>query len=474
MKVLISDDNVDYCSTVADILQSIGFETHSLYTPNDTIDFLEKYHEDFSLLLLDIEFGPGEELNGLDVLEHCRLNFPDLPVIMISGKGTIETAVKATKLGAINFIEKNLIGKEKLEEIVRSATENIRSTYKYSEIKKFLQSMGIIAKSKIMLEIGDMIVKYGRTDLNVLITGDTGTGKKLVAKAIHIISRRAKAPFITVDIPNIPRELFQSELFGHNKGSFSGAMSNKLGLFHQADNGTLFLDEIGDLSLDLQSSLLVPVEEKIIRKVGSNVNEQINVRFISATDKDLLKMMNESKFREQLYHRLRDCEIQLPPLSSRVEDIPDIIEYYTQKHNIDFNQSKHFSPATIEFLQEQQWPGNVRELASTIKVVLQTSSKDLIDIQDVYNVLITSRKNFKLKVPDQLVLSPDKTLKEDLEKVDKKKIESVLMMFKGNVSKAAYHLGVSRETLHNRIRKYEINVQLYREKKHSKRGKDFS
>ncbi len=472
MKILISDDNVDYCSTIADILQSMGYETHSLYNPGDTIDFLGKYHVEFSLLLLDIEFGVGEELTGLDVLEYCRTNIPELPVIMISGKGTIETAVRATKLGAINFIEKSLISKERIEEVVKSATDSIRTTNKYNEIRKFLQSMNIIAKSKMMLEIGDMIVKYGRTDLNVLITGDTGTGKKLVAKALHAISRRVKAPFVTVDIPNIPRELFQSELFGHIKGSFSGAMNNKLGLFHQANNGTLFLDEIGDLSLDLQSSLLVPVEEKIIRKVGSNVNEQIDVRFISATDKDLLKMINESKFREQLYHRLRECEIQLPPLSSRLEDIPDIVEYYTQKHNIDFHQNKYFSPATIEFLQEQQWPGNVRELASTVKVVLQTSSKDLIEIQDVYNVLITSRKNFDTKVTEQLTITPGKTLKEDLEKVDKKKIESVLMMYKGNVSKAAYHLGVSRETLHNRIRKYEINVQLFREKKHAKRRKD--
>jgi len=469
MNVLISDDNSDYCSTIADIVQSFGYNTNTLQNPHETIDYLDRKHEQTGIVLLDIEFGADVTINGLDVLEHCRLNYPELPVVMITGKGSIETAVKATKLGAVNFIEKSIINKEKIKEVLDSAINRYGTSGHEKELMQFLESQGIIGKSKVMLDVGDAIVRFGRTDLNVLISGETGTGKKLVALAIHAVSRRAKFPIITVDIPNIPRELFQSELFGHNKGSFSGAIDTKKGLFHQANKGTLFLDEIGDLSLDLQSNLFIPIEEKTIRKVGATEGEEIDLRFISATDKNLLQAMKDSKFREQLYHRLRECEIQLPALKERKEDIPDIVEYYNQKHNNDYNQAKYFAPSTIEYMQEQDWPGNVRELASVVRVALQTAQSEQIEITDIHKIILTSRPAFAAKTKDETFISTEKTLKEDIELVDKKKIEATLEMCNGNVSKSAVHLDVSRETLHNKIRKYGINVQMYRQKKTEKK-----
>lgn len=462
MLVLIADDNHDFCSTIADIVQSNGYETHTLQDPQDTLDFLEKNHKRVGVLLLDIEFAPEAVLNGIDVLEQTRRNYPALPVVMITGKGTIDTAVKATKLGAINFIEKSILTKERLGNVLKSAMERYNQTGEAHEIQKFLEMNGIIGKSKSMIEIGDSIIRFGRTDLNVLISGETGTGKKLVAKAIHAVSRRAKYSFVTVDIPNIPKELFQSELFGHNKGSFTGALDNKKGLFQQANKGTLFLDEIGDLTLDLQSNLFIPIEEKTIRKVGSIQSEEVDVRFISATDKDLVYAMKEARFREQLYHRLRECEIIITPLRERKEDIPEIVNYYLLKHNNEFNESKYFAPSVFEYLQEKDWPGNVRELYSIIRVALQTAKTEQLEISDLDKILASSGFS---KFPNALaggIISTDRTLKEDLAEVDKKKIEATLERCNGNVSKAAAQLDVSRETLHNKIRKYDINIHLFR------------
>ena len=464
--VFIADDNLDFCSTIADIVESNGYETYTIQDPEEALNYLKKNNKKVGVLLLDIEFGPDAKLNGIEVLEQTRRLYPTIPVVMITGKGTIDTAVQATRLGAINFIEKSILTKEKLGNVLDSAME--RYTYKgeAEDIRKFLEMNGIIGKSKSMIDVGDSIIRFGRTDLNVLISGETGTGKKLVAKSLHTVSRRAKYPFVTVDIPNIPKELFQSELFGHNKGSFTGAIENKKGLFQQAHKGTLFLDEIGDLSLDLQSNLFIPVEEKLIRKVGSIETEEIDVRFITATDKDLVYAMKEARFREQLYHRLRECEIIIPPLRDRKDDIPDIAEYYLLQHNTEFNDSKHISPSTLEYLQEQNWPGNVRELSSVIRVALQTTKHDTLDISDIDKILANSGfASSGFSHEDGVLISTDRTLKEDLAEVDKKKIEATLEKCKGNVSKSAAQLGISRETLHNKIRKYQINIQLYRIRK---------
>ncbi len=467
MIVLIADDNQTFCSTVADVAHSNGYLTHTIQDPEETLNFLSKNHKRVGTLLLDIEFGPDAKLNGIDVLEQTRRNYPAIPVVMITGKGTIETAVKATRLGAINFIEKSILTKETLGKVLKSAME--RYTYKgeAEEIQKFLQMNGIIGKSKVMIEVGDSIIRFGRTDLNVLISGETGTGKKLIAKALHTVSRRSKYPFVTVDIPNIPKELFQSELFGHNKGSFTGAMDNKKGLFQQANKGTLFLDEIGDLPVDLQSSLFIPIDEKRIKKVGSLESEEIDVRFITATDKDLIYAMKEERFREQLYHRLRECEIIIPPLRERREDIPDIVEYYLLMHNKEFDDSKHISPSAIEYMQEQNWPGNVRELASVVRVALQTAKKETLEIPDFDKIIKNSGfgQSAQQAHSEGVPIEAGTTLKETLAEMDKKKIEATLEKCRGNVSKSAAILGISRETLHKKIRKYKINIHLYRAKK---------
>ncbi len=487
MKILIVDDNVDFSSTIADIVRGQGWDAEVRNNPEQALSYLDENSREVGLMLLDIEFGSESKLSGLDVLGQSIRHFPSIPIIMISGKGTIETAVRATKLGALNFIDKSTLNNDRLIDVLTSAMERVQHDHSNEELRRVIESQNIIGRSTVMMEVADKILRYGRTDLNVLITGETGTGKKLVAQALHSVSRRSKHPFITVDIPNIPRDLFQSELFGHTKGAFSGAMENKRGLFHQANKGTLFMDEIGDMPLDLQANLLLPMEQRAVRRVGSVETEDVDVRFISATDRDLVGSMAEGRFREQLYHRLRECEIFIPSLQDRREDIPFIVEHYISKHNKEMADDKTVSSGAIDYLQNHEWPGNVRELASVLRVALQTMSSSQLEIADLHLILkrsgssggnamvstshnvvsasLSSERGSPAHATEEAVdLSESRSLKDDLAIVDQMKIEKTLERTSGNVSKAAAILGVSRETLHNKIRKYEIEVASYRGK----------
>ena len=458
---MVVDDNQEFASTISEIVESFGYKTQQIYSPNAAIDYFFRHNDNILGIFLDIEFSNSSDINGIDLLEKFRRSNPTIPVVMITGKGTIDSAVKATKLGAANFIEKSLVSKDKIKWLLDTI---LPYSFK-NDVGLFLKENEIIGRSKQIMEVGDAIIRYGRTDLNVLINGPTGTGKKLVAKALHNASRRSKQPFVTVDIPNIASEIFQSELFGHIKGAFTGANETKKGLFHEANNGTLFLDEIGELNINLQSNLLIPIEEKLIRKVGATQKEEINIRFISATDRNLIDLMSQNKFREQLYHRLRECEIELPPLDDRKEDIPDIVAYYLRKHNEELNDNKVFLPDAIDYLIERKWPGNVRELVSLIKLVCQTTLKDEINTGDI-------KKNLKDDtVPFNIPQQPEHIegdLKNAAEVAKKLKIIEVLQDLNGNISKAAVVLGVSRETLHNNIKKFQINVDEYRVKKTTK------
>lgn len=464
--ILIVDDNPDFCSSLADIVHGLGWKSIICNSPEQAFGVLEKSSSSISLMLLDIEFSTSA-LTGIDMLAQSMRTYPTIPVIMISGKGTIENAVRSTKLGAVNFIEKNVLSTDRLREVLLSTVEKVNGQRENQELLAIIHQQGIVGRSKAMASVADKILRFGKTDLNVLITGETGTGKKLVARALHAVSRRNKYSMVTVDIPNIPRELFQSELFGHVRGAFSGALENKKGLFHQANRGTLFLDEIGDLSPELQANLLLPIEERIVRRVGSVEPEQVDLRFVSATDKDLVEAMKEGEFREQLYHRLRECEVHLPSLSERKEDIPLIIEHYLQDHNKRMEEQKSFAPAAVEYLQDHTWNGNVRELLSTIRVVLQTTSSVWIEVADLHRMITSpaNGKNAQQAAAQQgagFEFSSDRSLKDDIAIVDKLKIESTLGTCKGNVSKAAAMLGISRETLHNKIRRYGINTHEYR------------
>jgi DNA-binding NtrC family response regulator len=367
----------------------------------------------------------------------------------------------------VNFIEKSSIGQGRLREVLYIAMEKVNRDAETEELSTLLRRSGLIGKSRKMFDVAEKIMQYGRTELNVLITGETGTGKKLVAMALHSVSRRAKQHFVTVDIPNIPANLFQSELFGCVKGAFTGATENKYGLFQRANKGTIFLDEIGDLAGDLQANLLLPVEEKIVRRLGSVESERIDVRFISATDKRLPEAIRNGEFREQLYHRLRECEISIPPLRERKEDIPAIVDHYVGRHNEAFGEEKVFTQAALEYMQDMPWYGNIRELENVVKVAVQVTRGSTVDIGNVVDALPpTITKIYDGSDLSRLTTDDSLSLREEMERINQVKIRETLERCYGNVSKAASQLGISRETLHNRIKRFNIDVNEYRRRRY--------
>ncbi|MEY3385506.1 MAG: hypothetical protein RIR53_317 [Bacteroidota bacterium] len=467
LKILIVDDNRDFSATIADVVRAQGWTPEVYNSPEQALAYLARNSADVGLMLLDIEFGSESSMTGIEVLGRSIREYPSIPVIMISGKGTIEMAVQATKLGAINFIDKSTLSNDRLVGVLSSSMDRLRSAANEEDRRRVMEAQGIVGTSREMMEVADLIMLYGRTDLNVLVLGETGTGKKLVAQALHAVSRRGKHPFVTVDIPNIPRDLFQSELFGHKRGSFSGAMENKVGLFQKAHKGTLFMDEIGDMPPELQANLLLPMEQEGVRRLGSVEVEPVDIRFVSATDRDLIAAMAEGKFRDQLYHRLRECEIFIPPLRDRLDDVPAIVDYYTSKHNRETGDSKSVSPAAIDYLRQYHWPGNVRELASTLRVALQTLSTDELEVADVHRIIGRSMDAARATSaqptqPAASVATSAASTEAEFTTDDRSKIEQALKRTAGNVSKAAAILGMSRETLHNRIKKIGIDIAEYR------------
>jgi DNA-binding NtrC family response regulator len=479
MKILLADDNREFCATIGDIIAAEGWQYDARHNPGDALEYLRLNHENVALLLLDVDFN-HPTLTGLDVLAESRKLYPRIPVVMISGTGSFGTAVQATKIGAENFIPKSDISREKLKEVLYAAMERVNVSTANVELMRFMADNGLVGRSRAMVEVAENILRYGRTELTVLVTGETGTGKKIVARALHAASRRAKGNFVTVDIPNIPQTLFQSELFGHTKGAFSGAGDEKIGLFQQANQGTLFLDEIGDLALEMQASLLLPIDNKVVKRLGSVREESVNVRIVSATDRNLTDAIKEKRFRDQLYHRLRECEIQLPPLRDRREDIPLIVEYYTKQHNQEMGEQRVVSIGTVEMLQSLEWEGNVRQLASLMRRVLQTATRDMIEVADIVRN-DPSIANIKPSVPVSAVLQASSelaamplssssdaanglTMREYEDELKKQKLIATLTELNGNVTKVASRLEVSRETIHQWLKKYNLESGQFKKR----------
>lgn len=468
MKILIVDDNREYCLTIGSIIQAQGWQYHALYNPTEALEYLVTQHSSVALILLDIDFN-HPTLTGIDVLGVAKKQYPQIPIVMISGTGSINTAVQATKMGAENFIPKSDISTEKLKEVIYTAMERLNKSTANADILRFMEQTGLTGTSRVMVETIDQVIKYGHTELTVLVTGETGTGKKIVAKALHAASRRAKENFVTVDIPNIPNTLFQSELFGHTRGAFSGAGEDKIGLFQQAHNGTLFLDEIGDLSPELQASLLLPIGNKSIKRLGSVKEEAVNVRIISATDRNLPQAIQNKQFRDQLYHRLRECEIAIPPLRERREDIPLIVDFFVKQHNQSMGEQKFIAPTAVGYLQGLPWAGNVRQLESLLRGVLQTTSRDTIEVSDIIksdpSLRATESSILSAQQPTQTILpTAALSMKEYEDEAKKQKVIATLTECKGNVSRAAARLEVSRETLHTWMRKYGLESSQFKQK----------
>ena len=372
--VLVIDDELQICESINMILEYEGYDVESTTSANEG---LEKFSsKEFSAVLLDIQMP---EMNGFEVLKKIKEQKQSASVIIISAHGSVENAIKATRLGAFDFLEKP-IDRDKLLISVRNATETASLKEENEVIKKVWVGDGeILGKSKAIQNILQMIDKVAPLDTRVLITGENGTGKELVARAIHNKSERKDKQFVEVNCAAIPNELIESELFGHEKGSFTGAVQQRIGRFELANKGTLFLDEVGDMSHQAQAKVLRAIEDGKIERVGGGKKIDVDVRLIAATNKNLKEEIEKGNFREDLLHRLNVIPIVVPPLRERTEDIPILVDRFTTDISIKHKKPVvKFSDDAIRILQNQSWTGNVRELRNIVeRIIIIVGKKEI-------------------------------------------------------------------------------------------------
>ena len=364
-KILIVDDETPIRRTLRDILE---FEEYDVEEATDGLECVSKVQkEKFDVIIMDIKMP---KMDGIEALERLQILAPEIPVIMVSGHGTIDTAVEAVKKGAFDFISKPP-DLNRMLITVRNALERadlVNTTQILRKQVKSSKGVNMIGESAPILEIKRMLERVAPTESRVLITGQNGTGKELVARWIHEKSNRADGPIVEVNCAAIPAELIESELFGHKKGSFTGAIADRPGKFEQANGGTLFLDEIGDMSLDAQAKVLRALQESKIVRVGDSKEIKVDVRVLAATNKDLREEISAGRFREDLYHRLAVIVVKVPSLNERRDDIPLLIEHFNRRIADDYGHApKTFTPDAIKSLQDYNWTGNIRELANVIE-----------------------------------------------------------------------------------------------------------
>jgi two-component system nitrogen regulation response regulator NtrX len=442
--VLIVDDEEGIRESLSGILEDEGYTVVSSGTGEDALKIIQEQPPD--LVILDVWLP---KMDGIEALQEIRTTKRDLPVIMISGHGNIEVAVKATRMGAYDFLEKPLslerillcskraLERSALEKENRELRENLTRKWKF------------IGESPPLKDLRGQMEMAAQSNSRVLITGESGSGKELVARLLHGMGNRADKPFVEVNCAAIPQELIESELFGHEKGSFTGAFEKKKGKFELADRGTLFLDEIGDMSLQTQAKVLRVIETQEFQRVGGNANIKVDVRIISATNKELPEEVKKGAFREDLFFRLNVIPISIPPLREHREDIPLLVEYFVQSLAAEYGRpQKKIMPDAIKTLQEYSWPGNIRELKNLIERLMIMTPSPVITAKDF--VLTAGHEG-----SDYFVCT---TLKEARESFEKDFIAKKLEENNWNISKTAELLDIERSNLHRKIKAYKIQT----------------
>ncbi len=444
--VLVVDDEMSIRESLRRILEYAKYDVRlaedgpsALALVGDTV---------FDIVLLDIKM-PG--MDGLEVLQRMKEMRSDMPVVIISGHGTIETAVEATKRGAFDFLEKPL-DKEKLLIVIRNALDRKSLLSEYRAMKEQVEGKDVIlGDSPMIKEVIALIMRVAPTEARVLITGENGVGKELVAKALHRNSKRAEKPLVEVNCAAIPNELIESELFGHEKGSFTGATNQRIGKFELADGGTIFLDEVGDMSLNAQAKVLRALEEGKIERVGGTRQIPVDVRVIAATNKDLPEMIRRGGFREDLYHRLNVIPLRVPPLRERRDDIPLLATSFAEeicKRN--GMAPKTFSEDALRKLQALEWSGNVRELRNMVeRLVIMTPTRE-ITADRIEPQHAAGRQDI-----EGLTLSAA-TFQDFKERAEAAYIKKQLEAHSWNISRTAEALDIQRSHLYNKMKKYGL------------------
>ncbi len=443
--ILIVDDEAGIRESLTGILEDEGFETSTASSGEEALKNFSGHMPD--LVMLDV-WLPG--MDGLETLNKIR-EISDVPVIIISGHGNIDMAVKACHGGAYDFMEKPLslenvlLRVRRTLEQVRLRAENIRLKSTYG------QNSEMVGKSRAMEQLRTLIGSAAPSNGRVLILGESGAGKELVARLLHSGSPRTDKPFIEVNCAAIPQELIESELFGHEKGSFTGALERKRGKFELADRGTLFLDEVGDMSLPTQAKVLRVIETQQFQRVGGSKTIKVDVRIISATNKDLELEIQKAAFREDLYYRLNVIPIYVPPLRHRKDDIQLLAAYFLKTLGAEYGRKpKKLSPSAIETLTSYNWPGNIRELKNVMERIMILSAREEVEAADIPLVTSTQNRNSKT---DYFRMN---TLKEARAAFETDFITARLKENAGNISRTADELGIERSNLHRKLKALDI------------------
>jgi len=453
--ILVVDDEKSIRRTLREILE---YEDFAVDEAEDGEVALEKLRaHKFDVVLLDVKMPKKD---GMEVLEALSKEQIDVPVVMISGHGTIDTAVEATKLGAFDFVEKppdlNRLLLTIRNALDRGQLESENRRMRQTIVERHAEGVTpILGESLAIRVIKETIDRVAPTEARVLITGEAGTGKELVAKWIHWKSNRSDGPIVEVNCAAIPSELIESELFGHEKGSFTGATKQRIGKFEQAHGGTLFLDEIGDMSLSAQAKVLRALQENTITRVGGDRSLPVDVRVVAATNKDLLAQIEAHQFREDLYHRLSVILFHVPPLRERRMDIPVITEHIAERiAKRNGLQPKPFSPDALQALQQFEWRGNVRELHNVIERLTILSDGDRITRLDVERYVLPGGSNAN---PIVGLMDRFEQFADFRDNAEKLFIEHKLMQNEWNISRTADAIGIQRSHLYNKMGKYEIS-----------------
>ena len=446
-KILVVDDDRNLLDLIRMRLEASDYEVFALDHENMAKELATK--EVFDVAVLDLQLVKQD---GLLLMEELHLIHPEVPTIILTAHGSIESAVEAMKRGAFTYLTKPFDSQELILQIER-ARERSQLTKEISRLKELLEERftfdNIIAKSEPMRSVLDQVARIAGTESNVAIYGASGTGKELIAKAIHISSPRKNFPFLAINCAAIPESLLESELFGFEKGAFTGAVKTSKGLFTRADKGTVFLDEIGDMSLSIQAKLLRVLQERSFVPLGSSNPVTVDVRIIAATNKNLKEEVKKKNFREDLFYRIHVIPIELPLLKDRKDDIPPLVEHFITKYrDLMGKKVKTITPAAMQKLMLHDWPGNVRELENTIEYAIAMTSSDTLT-----DDLILRTKNGQ----DELL-----TLQEARARFEQTYLQNLLKITGGNVSKAAELAGKYRADLYNLMKKYDITPQDYK------------
>jgi len=448
-RILVVDDEENLRRVTQMRLQQAGYEALTAPDGASALEFLSRNPQD--LIVTDLKM-PG--MSGMDLLRRVKEEYPEVIVLVVTAFGTIESAVEAMRLGAYDYIIKP-VNADALKLVISRALEHHRLREEVVNLRSAIDRKygfeNIIGKAKPLLTTLDNASRAAQSDSTVLIRGETGTGKELLAKAIHFNSPRGGKPFLVINCGAIPKELLESELFGHMKGSFTGALANKKGKIEMADQGTLFLDEIGEMPLDLQVKILRLIQEREIEKIGAAAPAKVNVRIIAATHRDLQAMVEDGSFREDLYYRLAVIPLNLPPLRDRPDDIMELVAIFFQKFKDRISRPDlQLSPSLLPYFATHRWPGNVRELENVVERLVVLAPGHEVTVSDLPDFL---RRDKHPLEAIHLELPPEGI---SLEAVEKELVLKALEKFQWNQTKAAEYLDISRKVLIYRMEKFSL------------------